>query len=207
MRLFAHFAFRTPAGHRCTSAILLLAYVVTAAGVPISFGRRSAQSGEVYPCMAGGCGCKSADQCWRSCCCHSLAERLAWARARGIDPPAFALAQARAMGLHLASIGKPSSADNRTQSCCTRHKQSSRACASAARCEKDSAGGASHLIAWRALACRGQSLHWLAAVPSLVLVRPELSQVIPHIDWLGPTGSEVASGRSNCPVVPPPERA
>ena len=63
------------------------------------------------------------------------------------------------------------------------------------------------LVAWRALACRGQSLHWLAAVPSLVLIRPELSQGIPHIDWLGPTASEVASGVSNHPAVPPPEQA
>jgi hypothetical protein len=207
MRLFAQFVFRSPVGRRCVCAILLLAYTVSAAGVPISLGGPPRDTGELYPCMAGGCGCKTTDQCWRSCCCHSLAERLAWARARGIEPPAFALAQARAMGLDLASIGRPGSSDRSTHSCCSPHKHSPRACESATRCTKDAAGGTSHLIAWRALACRGQSLHWLAAVPSLVLVRPELSQVIPHIDWLGPTGSEVAGGNSSSPAVPPPERA
>ncbi len=46
-----------------------------------------------FPCMLSRCACKTASDCWRSCCCHSLAERLAWARKRSIEPPPEALAK------------------------------------------------------------------------------------------------------------------
>lgn len=38
-----------------------------------------------FPCMDSPCGCGTAEQCFSSCCCHSPAERLAWARAHGLD--------------------------------------------------------------------------------------------------------------------------
>ena len=40
-----------------------------------------------YPCQTRGCGCQNADQCWKSCCCFSDVEKLAWAKANGITPP------------------------------------------------------------------------------------------------------------------------
>ena len=62
---------------RWTSAALLVAYAATAAGVPFPAGMRKHHSAELYPCSMSACGCTSADRCWRSCCCHTLAERLA----------------------------------------------------------------------------------------------------------------------------------
>jgi len=44
-----------------------------------------------FPCQSKGCGCTDADQCWSSCCCHSDAEKLAWAKQNGIAPPAWFL--------------------------------------------------------------------------------------------------------------------
>lgn len=44
-----------------------------------------------FPCQSMGCGCKDANQCWSSCCCHTDAEKLAWAKQRGIAPPAWFL--------------------------------------------------------------------------------------------------------------------
>lgn len=44
---------------------------------------------EPYPCQNCRCGCASAEQCWTSCCCYSLRERLAWARKNNVVPPAF----------------------------------------------------------------------------------------------------------------------
>ncbi len=44
-----------------------------------------------FPCMFSRCGCQSAEQCWRGCCCQSLSERLAWARKNNVEPPAFVL--------------------------------------------------------------------------------------------------------------------
>lgn len=50
------------------------------------FGERSS---ERFMCESDGCGCATAHQCWTSCCCHSLTERLAWAIREGVAPPAF----------------------------------------------------------------------------------------------------------------------
>lgn len=43
--------------------------------------------GERHPCEACLCGCGSADECWRRCCCHSEHERLVWAIREGVAPP------------------------------------------------------------------------------------------------------------------------
>ncbi len=43
-----------------------------------------------FPCQDCPCGCKTAEQCWTSCCCHSPSERLAWAKKHGVKPPSYA---------------------------------------------------------------------------------------------------------------------
>lgn len=44
-----------------------------------------------FPCQAKGCGCANAHQCWSQCCCHSDAEKLAWAKQNNVAPPAWFL--------------------------------------------------------------------------------------------------------------------
>lgn len=39
---------------------------------------------EPYPCQHCPCGCLTAEQCWSSCCCHTVEERLAFARKHGL---------------------------------------------------------------------------------------------------------------------------
>jgi len=107
--------------------MMLAAYVVVAAGIPLPSINRPAKSGERYPCEACGCGCGSAEHCWQNCCCHTLAERLAWAEKNGVKPPAFALAAARKAGLDDAGrplstkvirVAVPAEAQSATPSCC-----------------------------------------------------------------------------------------
>src|SRR5262249_1134203 len=86
---------------RCANAALLAIYLVTAAGVPLPTAR-SAKSAERFPCESCPCGCDSAEHCWRSCCCHTLAERMDWARENGVRPPEYAIADARSAGINLA---------------------------------------------------------------------------------------------------------
>jgi hypothetical protein len=40
-----------------------------------------------FPCMHRACGCRSAAQCWKSCCCTTKAERVAFAEEHGIAIP------------------------------------------------------------------------------------------------------------------------
>ena len=70
-------------------------------------GNMSLKSGEMFPCMDCPCGCNSAEQCWRSCCCHTLAERMDWAREHGVRPPEYAIDEARRQRIDLCWLDEP----------------------------------------------------------------------------------------------------
>ncbi len=72
----------------------LLAYLLAGQGIlpSASFFARHSPFAERFPCEGCACGCASARECWLNCCCHSLQERLEWARANGVTPPAYAAA-------------------------------------------------------------------------------------------------------------------
>jgi hypothetical protein len=40
-----------------------------------------------FPCMHRACGCRSAAECWKSCCCTTKAERIAFAKSHGVAIP------------------------------------------------------------------------------------------------------------------------
>lgn len=46
-------------------------------------------SGERYPCEGGRCGCVSAKQCWTTCGCHTLQQKVVWAERNGVPIPDF----------------------------------------------------------------------------------------------------------------------
>jgi hypothetical protein len=70
-----------------------IGYIAAAAGfhLPIVLVKDAAKP---FPCMHSRCGCQDADQCLKSCCCHTAAERLAWARSRRVAPPKELILQA-----------------------------------------------------------------------------------------------------------------
>ena len=40
-----------------------------------------------FPCMHRACGCRSAAECWKSCCCTTKAERIAFAKSHAVAIP------------------------------------------------------------------------------------------------------------------------
>jgi hypothetical protein len=195
-------------GRRCAACVLLAMYVVTAAGVPLPAGTK-AKSGEMYPCMDCPCGCNSAEQCWRSCCCHTLAERMDWAHEHGVRPPEYAIEDARREKIDLCWLDDPAESRAAKTGCLAKAGCNKPCCC----CHHDdppatgSDRTAGSIVVWRAMACGGQSMNWLAAVPSLIAVRQELADRLQLISWLGPPTSTCADGIADEPVVPPPERA
>jgi hypothetical protein len=77
-------AFRPLFSLACVAALL-------AATIGIPLPQTSSRDGAPYPCQHHACGCRTAEKCWRSCCCFSSAEKLAWARRNNIEPPAYAV--------------------------------------------------------------------------------------------------------------------
>ncbi len=76
--------------HRWPAKLVLLGYVWMCCGgtIPASLLMSAATAKSVaekdrsvpYPCMDKPCGCRNAEQCFKSCCCSTKAERIAWAK-------------------------------------------------------------------------------------------------------------------------------
>ncbi len=221
-----HALNRRPSLRRFASALLLTAYVVTAAGIPLPAGSRTQKLNEVFLCATSSCGCQTAEQCWRSCCCHTLAERLAWAQKHGVRPPDFAITQAKAAGFDVSWLDKRGETRlaNHSSNCCDRGKGSAarsccegprevspikivHSCCSQPHEPRPENTRQSTVVGWQALKCGGLSMNWLAAVPTLISVRVDIVQQISPFAWLGPATSDRAFGTADLPSVPPPERA
>lgn len=70
-------------------AVATLSYLVSVIGMPASV--RVRKDGSVpFMCQDDPCGCQTAEDCWRHCCCHSPEERMAWAEAHHVTPPDYA---------------------------------------------------------------------------------------------------------------------
>lgn len=210
---------QSAAAVRSTTWCALLGYAVIAAGLPLPFGSLPADRGGAgidpvaalllaakdrsrpFPCMGKPCGCASAEQCFTSCCCHSPAERLAWARARGCE------AVVRA-ALARAATPPPATA----ASCCAatsacRPQQSDCCAAAAERTEPPASAataGRGRAVSLRAmLACGGIVEQWFAACSALPPPRPTPPRSPPR-----PPRVVVADIRGDAvraaPDVPPP---
>ena len=78
----------------CLTVLLCLC----ASFFPLPVGTRSTSDkdqSEPYPCQHRPCGCNSAEQCWKSCCCFTNAQKLVWAKEHGVTPPSFVVEAAK----------------------------------------------------------------------------------------------------------------
>jgi hypothetical protein len=92
----------------------LFAQLVAATGAPV-FSPHVAKAGAIpFPCQANPCGCSTSEECWAGdCCCFTLEEKVAWADAHGVEPPAHARAAVAARKV------KPKPACCAERSCCS----------------------------------------------------------------------------------------
>jgi hypothetical protein len=118
---------------RVTRWACLIGYVLVASGLPLPIGTtptgRASQGDRIaagrlagkdrsraFPCMDKPCGCATAEQCFTSCCCHTPAESLAWARAHDVDAAVLASLERRVAASLPQATGCCSSA--KSASCC-----------------------------------------------------------------------------------------
>lgn len=62
---------------------------------PLPQNLQEKDSSEPFPCQNRPCGCRSADQCWKKCCCFDNNQKIAWAKANNVKVPDFVLAAAK----------------------------------------------------------------------------------------------------------------
>ena len=58
---------------------------------------------EPFPCQDRPCGCRTAAQCWKKCCCFSNSQKVAWAKSHGVQVPEEVVTAARKEALATAS--------------------------------------------------------------------------------------------------------
>ncbi len=161
------------------SLLLAAWYAVVATGLPM-VARPVVTwdtSAERFPCEASACGCANAEQCWQSCCCHTLAQRVAWARREGVSFKGHKLGTPETAA---AKLDWPvSKSPVRKQNPGTRSRSASfgnprQNCGSCGSTETTSeetdqrslaTGRPRALSIIQALACRGQATSWLTAEP------------------------------------------
>ena len=167
---------------------------------------------ERFPCEASPCGCSTAAHCWAKCCCHTLEERLAWARREGVRPPESALDAAVAEGFDVTPWREVRSARYRVAQPMAEKRELPPCCAArVAACKKqeapenrESKPGSQGVSLVQALACQGLLDAWLTFGEAPIARSEGLLLMIPSAPR-----TEMALVRyepfSECPTPPPPE--
>ncbi len=181
------------AAHSAAIFICAAAYLALAVGFPLPEGPRSDSVSEPFPCQRHACGCRTADHCWRSCCCMTMREKLAWARKNGVTPPDFVLAEAKREQESLAADSGCDSAQRSRRSCCTVAQgrgasggPSVRKCCSRKHAaevvdlehadpQRDRGGRMNWILGVHAQKCQGLATFWVAA--GAVLSPPDSIQL------------------------------
>lgn len=70
---------------------MLVAFAACLFPIPMLPTSERIEDSENYPCKGSLCGCRTAQQCWTSCCCTTPEERLAWAIENNVTPPVYAV--------------------------------------------------------------------------------------------------------------------
>jgi len=165
-----------------------------------------------FPCMHRPCGCMTAEQCFRDCCCHTPAETLRWARANRVEPSVLAALERR-----VAIDASSAAADG----CCTAAAEEPSCCTAC--CEPDAPEPpesqkpqkttdpgepvSAHTLSLGAmLACQGVVAEWFAT--GLAIVPPVMAGAIEPspAQWVVAMADDHLLSR-HAPPDPPPPRA
>lgn len=210
---------------RATALVALLAYINAAVASPLPvLKERHKDRSRTFPCQDRPCGCNNADDFWRSCCCFTVEERLAWAHENAVTPPDFVEPVPPAATETTNPVESPQGSETccgtGSCSCCNKDKTQP-CCSSPAPVKKNSEqttpqnpkSPAKHPSAKHAsaalpglfaLQCQGGSAFALGngeVLPTFVM--PAWQPLLNAAGWLTLFG-EIALDRSEPPMSPPP---
>jgi hypothetical protein len=86
---------------------LLVSFCAMAVPLPMSVPTKSSSEkdeSEPFPCQNRPCGCRTAEQCWKKCCCFTNSQKVAWAKANNVKVPDFVI---KAAGIEAESASAP----------------------------------------------------------------------------------------------------
>ena len=154
---------------------------------------------ERFPCENCHCGCDSAERCWGNCCCHTVAERLEWAKREGVTPPSFVMKELASSKPLPPCCAKRVAEQQEKKACC---KSGSDSCCSG---QSEPSSGSSYVLGWKALKCQGVGVEWTAAVPAVPLGPWQMPELPVCVEWLASIQRPSLPSVYDAPSVPPPE--
>jgi hypothetical protein len=155
-----------------------------------------------YPCMNRPCGCRSAEECWKSCCCTTKAERIAFVLEHGLEMPA-ALKEADKEPPAPRACCSKRSEDAVCQSCSNEAKAP--ACDACRSAKKPARKGV--LLLSAALKCKGLTSMLMQFGGAVVPANAPLPELAPVAQGLMNLADDLRTGVSLSPPAPPPRIA
>jgi hypothetical protein len=163
-----------------------------------------------FPCQHSACGCRTARQCYAHCCCHTPAQRRAFARRHGVDLESLGVEVPRE---HPVSTEPPEPSG--TRSCCAADSRDACSTAepaeTAAQVELDQTQPAleeavpAGLLVWQAvLRCQGIEAWMQLLQTGGWLPDPRQADLPRHCDGRLSLSSVVAISLGYPPEPPPP---
>jgi hypothetical protein len=175
---------------RGPSWLALVGQLVAVIGLPLPAASAKDIS-KPFPCQGRACGCMSAGDCWKNCCCFTAGQRVAWADEHDVEAPPELVEE--------ASQEHPCCSEEEEKPCCVDKKHAKKAGASAA--------SAAWVLVIQARRCHGGSAGESDAVPSC----PPGLPVDWRFDWTLiasiPSSAMIPLGLAHLPEAPPPRIA
>ena len=199
MRLFEWQKWTGLPRQRIIAILLLVAVIAALLPIPIlTFQPTAAKDrSRPFPCQDRPCGCRSAEQCKKKCCCFSAGQKLAWAKRNGVKPSEVVPVATKC---ETSTIAK-------NKSCCTTRRASiaqSKTTTSKPMATKKMAPRHTFVIGVVAQDCQGiaQTLFGQAIflIPPMVSLTP---MVEPTGERLIPEECRIATLTDDPPIPPP----
>lgn len=173
---------------RILAGVLCVCILAANLPIPIVVSSASFKDRSIpFPCQDDACGCRSAQQCWTSCCCYSEQERLAWARSYDVDVPA---------SVRSVADDRPS-----VPACCAGHKAT---CETPQPIERESEPTPiGYVLTSSVMKCGGQSASWGGLPWAVIAVAPVSTKSVDPAQFSRPVSDRLPSF-AVVPPTPPP---
>jgi hypothetical protein len=187
-------------GHRFICLLIVLG--ICGSTIPLPNGQRAEKDlSEPFPCQHRACGCQSATQCWKTCCCFTNAQKVAWAEQHRIKLPKFVL---------VAAAREATQHELCSKSCCKKAARAPGAptpdAPKTASVKVVEPAGAQYVIAVLVEECQGNGWSW-KSLPWAIVSAPSFtlgytSDVVTKFELV----SDSSATLKISPPVPPPRR-
>ncbi|MFG0254794.1 MAG: hypothetical protein ACF787_06815 [Rhodopirellula sp. JB053] len=189
--------------------------IVGIVGLPLTAPRPSTT--ERFPCENCPCGCATAEFCWDKCCCHTDAEKLAWAAENGVQPPAFLIARVQQSSAPANTVAR-SDSQQKTASCCCCCSENAPSCDTAGDTNEASENAANTpaasddvessvrlVLLEDAARCRGIDMIWSIFSEAVIESPPvTVASTTPWLLFLLAIENDCVASRTLCPDPPVP---